>query len=98
VCYTVYIHTQLTIGYYAMSQSTTMTIRVGTDLKDRLEKLAESTSRSQSFLAAEAIKEFVDLNEWQIQEIQLALTEADKGDFSTEEEVNNVFDRWINAN
>jgi RHH-type rel operon transcriptional repressor/antitoxin RelB len=81
-----------------MSQSTTMTIRVGTDLKDRLEKLAESTSRSQSFLAAEAIKEFVDLNEWQIQEIQLALTEADKGDFSTEEEVNDVFDRWINAN
>ncbi len=81
-----------------MSQSTTMTIRVGTDLKDRLEKLAKSTSRSQSFLAAEAIKEFVDLNEWQIQEIQLALTEADKGDFSTEEEVNDVFDRWINAN
>jgi len=75
-----------------------MTIRVGTDLKDRLEKLAKSTSRSQSFLAAEAIKEFVDLNEWQIQEIQLALTEADKGDFSTEEEVNDVFDRWINAN
>jgi RHH-type rel operon transcriptional repressor/antitoxin RelB len=81
-----------------MSQSTTMTIRVGTDLKDRLEKLAESTSRSQSFLAAEAIKEFVDLNEWQIQEIQSALAEADEGDFSTEEEINNAFDRWINAN
>lgn len=80
-----------------MSQSTTMTIRVDTDLKNRLEKLAESTSRSKSFLAAEAIKEFIDLNEWQIQEIQSALAEADKGEFATDEEVKDVFDRWTNA-
>lgn len=80
-----------------MSQSTTMTIRVDTDLKNRLEKLAKSTSRSKSFLAAEAIKEFIDLNEWQIQEIQSALAEADIGEFATAEEVKDVFDRWTNA-
>ncbi len=81
-----------------MSQSTTMTIRVEADLKSRLEKLAESTSRSKSFLATEAIKEFVELNEWQIQEIQSALTEADNGEFSTDDEVKDVFDRWTNEN
>jgi len=75
-----------------------MTIRVEADLKSRLEKLAESTSRSKSFLATEAIKEFVELNEWQIQEIQSALTEADNGEFSTDDEVKDVFDRWTNEN
>ena len=34
-------------------------------IKKRLEKLAKSTGRSRSFLAAEAINEYLNLNEWQ---------------------------------
>ena len=59
--------------------STTLTIRLESDLKDRLDDLATATNRSKSFLAAEAIQEFVDLNQWQLQEITTALTEADAG-------------------
>jgi predicted transcriptional regulator len=40
--------------------STTMTIRIEDEVKDRLDRLAESTQRSKSFLAAEAIREYVD--------------------------------------
>ena len=36
--------------------STTMTVRLDDDVKDRLEVLAEATQRSKSFLAAEAIR------------------------------------------
>ena len=57
--------------------STTMTIRLEEDTKARLDALAASTNRSRSFLAAEAIREYIALNEWQIGEIQSALTEAD---------------------
>ena len=39
--------------------STTMTIRVSTDLKERLDKLAADTRRSRSFLAAEAVEAYV---------------------------------------
>ena len=46
--------------------STTMTIRLEEDTKARLDALAESTNRSRSFLAAEAIREYIALNEWQI--------------------------------
>ena len=53
--------------------STTMTIRLENDLKERLEKLADATQRSKSFIAAEAIRDFVELNEWQIQGIQEAI-------------------------
>ncbi len=43
-----------------MTASTTMTIRVSTELKDKLEKLAQDTRRSKSFLAAEAVSAYVE--------------------------------------
>ncbi len=77
-----------------MSQSSTMTIRLDADLKIRLDKLADATHRSKSYLAAEAVREYIELNEWQLQEIQAAVTEADAGDFASEESVNAVFGKW----
>ena len=74
--------------------TTTMTVRLGGDLKERLEKLAEATQRSKSFLAAEAIQEFVDLNEWQVEELNLAIKESDAEEFASDQEVNQLFDRW----
>ena len=71
-----------------------MTIRLESDLKSRLDQLAEATQRSKSFLAAEAIREFIELNEWQIQEIGKALKEADAGDFASESEVKAVLTKW----
>lgn len=44
--------------------SATVTIRLESELKQRLEKLAEAMQRSKSFLASQAIRDFVDLNEW----------------------------------
>lgn len=77
-----------------MSQSTTMTIRLEPELKSRLEKLAAATHRSKSFLASEAVREFIELNEWQIQEIKTAIKEADDGDFADDHEMNAVFNKW----
>ena len=74
--------------------SITMTIRLEETVKDRLEQLADATHRSRSFLAAEAIREYVEVNEWQIQETHAALVEADAGDFASEEEVNAVQSKW----
>lgn len=76
--------------------STTVTLRLEDAVKDKLEKLAESTHRSRSFLAAEAIKAYVENNEWQIAEIHQAIKEADDGDFATQAEVKNVFEKWKN--
>ncbi|WP_313194075.1 CopG family ribbon-helix-helix protein [Shinella zoogloeoides] len=39
--------------------STTMTIRVSTDIKEKLDRLAADTRRSRSFLAAEAVSAYV---------------------------------------
>ncbi len=77
-----------------MSQSTTMTIRLDPELKSRLDKLSASTHRSRSFLAAEAVREFIEINEWQINEINDAIKEADDGDFSSDHETLAIFNKW----
>lgn len=78
--------------------STTMTVRLEDEVKDRIERLADSTQQSKSFLAAEAIREYVENNEWQITETQAALAEADAGDFAAEKDVAALASKWkVNA-
>ena len=43
--------------------STTLSVRVEPEVKARLDALADATQRSRSFLAAEAIREYVEINE-----------------------------------
>ena len=78
--------------------STTMTVRLEPELKQRLEELATATQRSKSFLAAEALRDFIELNEWQISEIKAAVEEADKNDFASDKAVTATFAKWgVNA-
>ena len=44
------------------------------------ERLAKSTGRSRSFLAAEAISEYLDTNEWQVSGIKQAMASLDRGE------------------
>ena len=77
-----------------MTESTTISIRLDAAVKARLDRLADATRRSKSFLAAEAIRAFVELNEWQIHEIKTALEEANAGDFAKPSEVSKVLGKW----
>ena len=74
--------------------STTMTIRLEQELKQRLDRLAEVTQRSKSFLAAEALRDFVELNEWQLREIKDAIKEADDGDFASDLAIKKTLGKW----
>lgn len=74
--------------------TTTMTVRLEDEVKERLGKLAESTQRSKSFLAAEAIRAFVEDNEWQSAEIEAALREADAGDFASGKQMAALAGKW----
>jgi RHH-type transcriptional regulator, rel operon repressor / antitoxin RelB len=69
------------------------TIKIDRKTKTRLEKLAKETRRAESRLAAEVIRSYVDVNEWQIAEIKQALKEAEEGKFASDEEVQAFFDK-----
>ncbi len=85
-------------AHQAITMSTTMTVRLEDEVKQRLDDLAGVTRRSKSFLAAEAIREYVENNDWQIRETNLALQEADAGDFASDKEVAALAKKWkVNA-
>ena len=77
-----------------MAESTVVTLRLKRDLRKQLDRLAKATERSRSFLAGEAIREYVALNQWQIEETHRALEEADRGEFASEEQVRRAVRRW----
>jgi RHH-type rel operon transcriptional repressor/antitoxin RelB len=78
----------------SMPSEKIVTLRLDGRLTGKLDKLARATRRSRSFLAAQAIRDYVDLNSWQIEEIHKGLEEAERGEFATESEVKRVAKKW----
>lgn len=74
--------------------STTVSVRIDLAAKKRLEKLARSTGRSRSFLAAEAINGYLDLNEWQVAGVQKAAASLDRGEGIPHERVKEWVSSW----
>ena len=79
---------------YIMSESSVLTLRLDAKLKNKLDRLSKSMNRSRSFVAAQAIQEFVSVNEWQIAEIKKAIASADRGEFASEKQVQQTLKRW----
>jgi predicted transcriptional regulator len=62
-----------------MAASTTMTIRVRPDVKEKLDRIAAGTRRSKSFLAGEAVAAYVD-RELEIMEgVKRGMMDAEAG-------------------
>jgi RHH-type rel operon transcriptional repressor/antitoxin RelB len=78
--------------------SSTITVRIDGSAKKRLEKLAKSTGRSRSFLAAEAINDYLELNEWQVAGIKKAVASLDAGEGIPHEDVENWVRSWGKRN
>ena len=77
-----------------MGDSTTLTLRIESDIKERLETLAKVTKRSKSSLAAEGIEAFVELEEHQIEGIRKAMASLDRGDGVAHEDVTAWIASW----
>jgi predicted transcriptional regulator len=74
--------------------STTLSIRLDTETKNRLEALAQRSRRSKSFLAAEAIAAFVEAESWQLDEIQMGIKDLDEGAGVRHEKVASWLKSW----
>jgi RHH-type rel operon transcriptional repressor/antitoxin RelB len=75
-------------------RSATFTVRVDAAAKKRLERLAKYTGRSRSFLAAEAINEYLDVHEWQVAGIKQAIASLDRGEGVPHEQVKDWIASW----
>jgi predicted transcriptional regulator len=80
-----------------MGASTTMTIRVTPDLKEKLGRLAQATRRTKSYLAAEAVEAYVDHELQIIQGIQRGIADRDAGRVTPHDEAMDRIDAAITA-
>lgn len=65
----------------------TITVRIDDKTRHRLEKLAKSIYRTKPYLITHAIKDYLEVNEWQAQEIKKGIKEADAGHLINHEDV-----------
>jgi predicted transcriptional regulator len=73
--------------------SETLSIRIDPETKKRLDLLAKRSKRSKSFLAAEAISVYVQLEEWQLGQIQDGLADLDSGRHVSHDRV----EKWLRS-
>ncbi|WP_457795756.1 CopG family ribbon-helix-helix protein [Methylocystis sp. S23] len=73
---------------------TSYTVQLPDETLSKLDLLARKLDRSPASVAAQAIEDFVRLEEWRIREIEAGVAEAEAGDFATPEEIKRVFDKF----
>ena len=76
------------------STDKSMTVRLPADLADQLEKLIQATGQTRSAITVAALREYVEAEAKQIQDIEHAIAEADRGEFASDSEVSAFFARY----
>jgi predicted transcriptional regulator len=76
------------------AKTATLNLRLPELLLAQLDQLASATQRSKTFLATEALKDYLEAESWQIQDIRQGVLEADAGDFASDAEVQAVFAKY----
>ena len=72
----------------------TLTVRLSKVDRERLEALAEATGRSESLLAAEAVSEYLALQDWQVSAIREAIVSLDRGGGIAHAAVRDWIESW----
>lgn len=72
-----------------MAGTSTMTIRISSELKEKLERLSDDTRRSKSFLAGEAVGAYVERELAIIEGVKRGLADVEAGRVVTHEDAMN---------
>jgi len=70
------------------------TIRINENTLGRIDGLANTLSRTRSWVIKQAIEQFLDYEEWFAQEVKDGLKEIERGDIATKDEVTAKFREW----
>ena len=70
------------------------TVRMDDQLLQRVDGIAKSLSRSRSWIINQAIERYVGYEEWFNLEVKEGLTEVQRGDIASDEEVKAAFGKW----
>lgn len=74
--------------------STTLSLRLPEEVKKQIEDLAKNSNRRKSDMLLGWINEKLELERWQIEEINKGVAEADNGLFASKDDVAEFFNKW----
>lgn len=72
----------------------TLSVRIDSETKKRLDALSKRSKRSKSFLAAEAITAYVESEEWQLGELHAGIAELESGQEVSHKKVSKWLESW----
>ena len=76
------------------SRTSTLTVRVPSHLKKRLDGLARTTGRNRSRVAVEALESYVEEREEQLARIDQGIRDADAGRVVSHDKVKRYLQSW----
>lgn len=71
-----------------------VTVRLDKSKIEQLDRFAAVADRDRSYLIKEAIDQYLELKQWQADEVRKAISEADAGQFVPEAEIEKLFAKW----
>lgn len=75
------------------TKSESLSLRLPLKTRQKLEQLAQSTGRSKSVLAVEALDQYLESEAWQIEAIKQGIASADAGELI---DIDEVEAKWMN--
>ena len=72
----------------------TISFRIDSDKVSALDSLAASTERDRSYLLNEAVAAYLDVQQWQLEQIKAGITEAKAGKVIDHAKVKTMSARW----
>lgn len=77
-----------------MKKGALVSLRIEEELAERLDSLAKATGRTKSFIASQAIQDYLALQEWQVGAIKEGIDAADRGEMVDHDEAVKVLNSW----
>lgn len=81
--------------FMGVVMSTTLSLRLPEEVKEQIDALAKISQRRKSDMLLGWINEKLELERWQIEEINQGIAEADAGLFATEEDRQALRKKWL---
>lgn len=72
----------------------TISFRIDSDKVSALDALADSADRDRTYLLNEAVGAYLDLQRWQLEQIEAGIAEADAGKLIDHSKVKAMASRW----
>jgi predicted transcriptional regulator len=74
-----------------------ITFRTDVKTRDAIDEVAKTMDRDRSYVVKEAVAQYLDLQQWQIEHIKMGLSDAEAGRFVDEAEIDAFFDKWADG-